>query len=111
LLSATVQPQDEGLELVWRAAAPNGGSLQVFAQALDGGGAIAAQADGPLGTELYPGAWWRPGEVVRETREFRWPDPENVGGIIEVRIGLYDPVTNVRLARVDSNLDYAAVAP
>jgi 4-amino-4-deoxy-L-arabinose transferase-like glycosyltransferase len=110
LLSATTQPGGDGLELVWSAAA-NGGALQVFVQALDGNGAIAAQADGPLGTELYPSDWWRPGEIVREVRKFRWAHPENAGGIVEIRIGLYDPVTNARLARADSELDYVIVAP
>jgi 4-amino-4-deoxy-L-arabinose transferase-like glycosyltransferase len=110
LLSVMAQPQDRGLELVWRATSPNGGALQVFAQALDAGGAIAAQADGPLGTELFPNTWWRPGETVRETREFRWAGPDRPADLV-IRVGLYDPVTNARLARVNSDLDYVEITP
>jgi hypothetical protein len=111
LLSGAARPASGGLsvELVWRAAAPTGAALQVFAQAWTGG-AILAQADGPLGTELYPNPWWRPGETVREVREFRWTGPVSPADVV-VRVGLYDPVTNTRLARVGSELDYVEVAP
>jgi hypothetical protein len=111
LLSATTRPVTGGLilELVWRAAHPDGAAHQVFAQAW-AGGAIIAQADGPLGTMLFPSEWWRPGETVLEERRLAWTDPVNVANIT-IRVGLYDAATGVRLKRTDSTQDYVEIAP
>src|SRR5262249_12013211 len=61
LLSAAAQPSPAGisLQLVWRAIRPDGAAHQVFVQAWSAG-QVVAQADGPLGTALYPSQWWRP---------------------------------------------------
>jgi hypothetical protein len=111
LLSAVsrLQPGGLRLELVWRATKPDGAPHQVFAQAWVGD-QIMAQADGPLGTALYPSDWWRPGETVWEARDFAWPGKTNFTGVT-FRVGLYDAATGVRVGRTDSTLDYAAVTP
>ena len=111
LLSAATRPIPGGLilELVWRAAKPDGAAHQVFAQAW-AGGAIIAQADGPLGTMLFPSEWWRPGETVLEERRLAWTEPVNNANVT-IRVGLYDVATGVRFKRTDSTLDYVEIAP
>ena len=111
LLSAAgrAQPGGPRLELVWRAAKPDGMAHQVFAQAWVGD-QIVAQADGPLGTALYPSEWWRPGETVWEARDFAWPDKTDLTGVT-FRVGLYDAATGARVGRIDTALDYVAITP
>jgi hypothetical protein len=116
LLSAVARPSPSGempagltLQLVWRGARPDGVPHQVFAQAW-AGGQIVAQADGPLGTTLYPSQWWRPGETVLETRVFTWPLNNNFAGVT-IRVGIYDVTNSIRLGRTDSALDYVQLSP
>ena len=111
LLSAVTGTQPGGfrLELVWRAARPDGAPHQVFAQAW-AGDQIIAQADGPLGSALFPSDWWRPGEMVWEAHDFTWPDHVAHSGVT-FRVGLYNAATGVRVGRIDSTLDYAAITP
>lgn len=111
LLSAVARPAPNGLrlELVWRAARPDGAPHQVFAQAW-AGRQIVAQADGPLGTTLYPSEWWRPGETVWEARDFTWPVNLSGSGV-SIRVGIYDVTTGIRVGRTDSTLDFVEIAP
>jgi len=111
LLSAHTRPTAAGLrlELVWRAAQPDGVPHQVFAQAWLGG-QIVAQADSPLGTALFPSEWWRPGETVWEARDFTWPVNVSVTGVT-IRVGIYDVSSGIRVSRPDSTLDYVEIAP
>ena len=111
LLSAVTRPAPDGLrlELVWRAARPDGAPHQVFAQAWQGG-QIVAQADGPLGTALFPSEWWRPGETVWEARDFTWPVNMSTTGVA-LRVGIYDVSSGIRVSRTDSTLDYVEIAP
>jgi 4-amino-4-deoxy-L-arabinose transferase-like glycosyltransferase len=111
LVHAQTRAAEAGLllELTWQAPIAPGRSVQVFAQAL-AGGEMVAQADGPLGTELFPSTWWRAGESVVETRRFEWPGQTAPAGV-RLRVGLYDPVSNVRFPRIDSELDYVDLAP
>lgn len=111
LLSAVTRTQPNGLrlELVWRADRPDGAAHQVFAQAWVGE-QIMAQADGPLGSALYPSEWWRPGETVWEARDFAWPGNVGRNGVT-FRVGLYNAATGARVGRIDSTLDYVAITP
>jgi 4-amino-4-deoxy-L-arabinose transferase-like glycosyltransferase len=109
LLAAETHPEPGGLRLALTWQADGQRRMQVFAQAI-AGEAIVAQADGPLGTELLPSAWWRPGETVVEIRNLRWPGAMAPAGA-RLRVGLYDPDTNVRFARVDSVLDFVELVP
>ena len=111
VLSAVTRPAPGGLilELVWRAARPDGASHQVFAQAW-AGNQIIAQADGPLGTTLFPSEWWRPGERVAQDHAFTWPVNMTSSGVT-IRVGIYDVKTGIRLSRTDSTLDYVEVTP
>jgi 4-amino-4-deoxy-L-arabinose transferase-like glycosyltransferase len=111
LLSAVTRPMPNGLrlELVWRAARPDGAPHQVFAQAWSGG-QIVAQADGPLGTALFPSEWWRPGERVWEARDFTWTGNLSSTGVT-IHVGIYDVNSGIRVSRTDSTLDYVEIAP
>ncbi len=101
LLAYSEQPTPEGgrVALVWQAEQAPGRDYQVFAQAV-AGDTIVAQADGPLGSVLYPSGLWRPGEAVAETRFFSLPAGTTWAGMT-VRIGIYDLATGARLPRVD----------
>jgi hypothetical protein len=88
------------VRLVWRVDWAPGRDYQVYAAALGGGGEVLAQADGPLGLGLYPSSWWRPGEVVQETRAFSLPPGLNT--LAAVQIGLYDLASGERLKRTDA---------
>jgi hypothetical protein len=111
LLTAETRPEAGGLALTltWQAASIPQRPVRVFAQAVSGG-AIVAQADGPLGTALFPSQWWRAGDVVVETRRFQWPDQAAPAGV-RLRVGLYDPETNVRYPRLDSSLEFVELEP
>jgi 4-amino-4-deoxy-L-arabinose transferase-like glycosyltransferase len=109
LVAAETQAEPGGLSLMLTWQADRGRRVQVFAQAVVGE-EIVAQADGPLGTELLPSVWWRPGDTVVETRTLRWPSGTAPAGA-RLRIGLYDPETNARYARLDSNSDFVDLAP
>jgi 4-amino-4-deoxy-L-arabinose transferase-like glycosyltransferase len=111
LLSAVTRPAPNGLrlELVWRGSHPDGAAHQVFAQAWVGG-QIVAQADGPLGTALFPSEWWRPGETVWEARDFTWPVNTSRTGMA-IRVGIYDVTSGIRVSRTDSTLDFVEITP
>jgi 4-amino-4-deoxy-L-arabinose transferase-like glycosyltransferase len=105
------------LELGWQASHAPGSDVQVFAVAFDGPPAqgALAQADGPLGSELYPASWWRADELVVEERFFDWPDGAAPAGV-EIHIGLYDLATGARRQRTDAPgdsvvIDLERVAP
>jgi hypothetical protein len=94
--------------LLWRAAQAPRQEYRVFVHAVTGDD-ILAQADGPLGTKLYPASWWRPGEVVRETHSLTLM-PAVADGVI-IRLGLYAPETGTRLKRLDVPGDSLEIAP
>ncbi len=72
---------------------------------------LVAQADGPLGTSLYPSAWWRAGEVVLETRTFDLPADIRWADVTRLQIGVYDPNTGQRLLRTDAPGDTIDLSP
>jgi hypothetical protein len=107
---AAAQPDGLALELTWQAPQAPWKDIQVFAQAWAAGEMIA-QADGPLGTELYPSAWWPAGAVVRETR---WLSATTEPGVT-VRVGMYDLTSLARYRRLDpgagGQADYVEIVP
>jgi hypothetical protein len=78
------------LTLYWRALDFPRAEYSVFVHALDGEGAIVAQNDGP--PAAAPMWCWVPGEVVADERLLAAPPETEAAGV-----GLYDPVTGVRL--------------
>jgi len=69
---------------------------------------MPAQADGPLGTDLYPNPAWAAGAVVRETRELVL---QVESGSPALRVGLYDPNTLARVPRADAAADFVEIRP
>jgi len=96
------------LTLTWQAPPGLNAPLQVFVQAWDGE-QMPAQADGPLGTDLYPNPAWAAGAVVRETRELVLQVES--GSTALVRVGLYDPNTLARVPRADAAEDFVEIRP
>lgn len=108
LLACDLAP-DGRLELLWQAEQAPGRDWQVFAQALEGE-VVIAQADGPLGGDLFPNRLWRAGQVVAETRSLSLP-AEGDWSAITLHVGLYDLASGARLPRVDGPGDaYVATA-
>ena len=110
LLSVSTTPTAGGglAQLTWRAQRAPSQAYQVFALAL-AGETLLAQADGPLGGELFPSPLWRAGEVVAETRTFALP----AGAAWDettLRFGLYDLASGVRLPRLDQPGDYFEIS-
>jgi hypothetical protein len=97
------------VELVWRAATAPGRDYQVLAQA-SLAGELLAQADGPLGTALYPSRLWRTGELVQETRQFELPAGAAWADVV-LTLGLYDLNTGQRLPRLDAAGDTLTLSP
>jgi hypothetical protein len=98
------------LRLLWHTETAPVQELHVYAAAFVDE-ALAAQADGPLGTSLYPSAWWRAGEVVWETRTFNLPADVRWADVTQVQIGVYDPNTGQRLPRTDAPGDTIDLSP
>ena len=107
LLAYTWLPEAGRLALTWQTEQAPGRDVQVFAQALQGP-TLIAQADGPLGSALYPSRLWRAGELVAETRQFSLSADAWDGMTID--IGLYDLDSGARLARVDQPGDAYSIA-
>lgn len=78
------------LTLYWRALDFPRAEYSAFVHALDAAGAMVAQSDGPpAGAPMW---CWVPGEVAADTRLLAAPP-----GTEAVGVGLYDPLTGVRL--------------
>ena len=88
------------LTLTWQATTPLTAPVQVFAQAW-AGDILLTQADGPLGTALYPSPLWSAGAVVREQRVLVMQLSEAVSPL-RLRVGLYNPETLARVPRADA---------
>jgi hypothetical protein len=79
------------LRLVWRAVGQPVGRFHVFVHAVDDGGRIVAQSDGPPAAGAFPTAAWPAGAPIEDRHLL--PPPRGV-----IRVGLYDPVSGQRLA-------------
>ena len=85
------------LTLYWQAGDAPGGSLKRFVHLLGADGRIVAQSDELLHKDAIPVMYWRSGEYVVDHPKFASPQ---VTGVQEVCVGLYDAVTEERLAAV-----------
>ncbi len=84
------------ISLLWRAEAETSTSYRVFIHVVDGDGQILAQADGEPANWTRPTTGWVPGEYILDSHTLTLPPdlPDDAG----LRIGLYNPTTNRRLA-------------
>jgi len=101
---------DGQLRLLWYSDAAPGRELHVYTAAFVEE-TLVAQADGPLGTNLYPSDGWRAGEVVLETRTFNLPTGVRWTDVTRLQVGVYDPNTGQRLPRTDTPGDILDISP
>ncbi len=88
------------LTLYWKLAGdqPVPADYTVFVHLVDEQGSLIVEpADGPPVEGAWPTSAWLPGQVVVDTRLVALP-PNLHPGRYDVRVGLYDPNTGVRLA-------------
>jgi hypothetical protein len=97
-LDADVAPGDVvDLVLAWEALAEITVPYRVFVHVVDDQGTIIAQNDGePVGW-TRPTTGWAIGEIVIDGRPLRIPGDADAG-VYEVRAGVYDATSRVRLA-------------
>ncbi|MGQ9548164.1 MAG: glycosyltransferase family 39 protein [Roseiflexus sp.] len=86
------------IELHWRAGAPPGRNLMLFAHALDSNNQIIAQHDGPLAP--VPTGVWQSNEAYRSRAAVLLP-PDAPQATYRLLIGVYDPQTGERLRLED----------
>jgi hypothetical protein len=94
---------DGGLTLHWEAVGGLDRSYHVFVHALDAGGAILAQSDGPPAAGRAPTDGWSLGDRVDDPRSM-----SVAPGSYRVIVGLYDPATGARLLTRDGG-DHVAL--
>jgi hypothetical protein len=90
----TAQPAR--LTLYWRTQAPLPARYTVFIHALDAGGDVMAQFDGPPVHGLYPSDAWWPGQMIADEHSLDLP-----GAAETLSLGLYDPASMARLPVTD----------
>jgi hypothetical protein len=83
--------------LHWHALETPDRNYHVFVHLLDAYGAIRAQDDGPPAEGQAPTLGWLPGEYVRDPHRLELP-LDLPQGVVRLRVGLYDPVTQERPA-------------
>jgi len=88
------------LTLYWRGLALMDTSYSVFVHLLDEEGQIVAQHDSIPGGGVLPTTGWAEGEVVTDAHQIPIPR-EAPTGIYALTVGIYDPVTGVRLPVLD----------
>jgi hypothetical protein len=101
LVGLTVAPADGSLtvELVWGAEADIPSPYKVFVHALDPNGNILAQSDAIPAAGLRPTTGWLPGEFVTDVHRLAIA----LDQVAQLRIGLYDPLTGIRLKLPDGS--------
>ena len=80
----------------WRSPVPIEDSFKVFTHIVDPGGQVVAQHDDIPGDGLYPTNSWEPDEAIVDRYAIRLPE-DIPPGRYEVRLGLYDEVSGLRL--------------
>ncbi len=97
------------ITLYWQAAAAPTQNYTVFVQLLDADDQWLAGADAPPVNNFFPTAMWQAGDWVDDLHTLAIPADLPPGDYV-VRVGMYDPDTGARLARLDGNGDSVDVA-
>jgi hypothetical protein len=92
------------LTLYWEATAQPAQEYTVFVHLLSQDSSIIAGADGPPVAGDYPTSWWQPGDQVDDSHAILLP-PDLASGIYQIVVGLYNPTTGFRAARLDGTGD------
>jgi hypothetical protein len=103
LLGHQLQPQAGGVAvtLYWQTQRLPAADYAVFAHLIQGD-AIVAQYDGSPGGSAAPTGGWLPGQRFSTQVTLVPPAGVRLGGVYQVRVGLYDPVSGARLAVQDA---------
>ena len=101
LQGARLSPAEGALhvDLWWEARAALETDRTVFVHLVDGRGQLVANGDGPPLQGGFPTRMWRPGDRVLDAHVIPLP-PDLPPGSYNVAVGLYDPVSGVRLAAI-----------
>jgi hypothetical protein len=84
------------MTLYWSAANFPQGIYSTFVHMVDAGGTRWAQDDGPPQGDVYPTAYWWPGEVYRDRKVL--PLPQDLpADLYRLDAGVYDPLTGTHL--------------
>jgi hypothetical protein len=89
------------LTLTWQAESLNDTSYTVFVHLLDDEEHIYAQCDMPPLAGTRPTTSWLPGEILRDTYTLT-ANANTPPGTYRLKVGLYDPATNIRLPVTDA---------
>lgn len=106
LVGATLSPtpprsgEPLAVTLVWQAEVPVGRSLKVFVHLAGPDGQPVVQDDAVPGNWTRPTDRWLPGEYVEDSHTLPVPAAPPPGPY-RLLVGLYDPLTGVRLTRPD----------
>ena len=96
------------LMLYWQANDTPAADYTVFVQLLDQEGNWLAGADAPPVNNFYPTSLWQVGDSIDDLHILMLPDALPSGNY-SIIIGLYDPITGVRLLRTDSRGDFVEI--
>jgi len=87
--------------LTWAAKAAPPQDYNVFVHLVDADGTMIAQHDGPPNQGRYPTMWWLPGDVIADAHTL--PIAAPLPDAVQLRVGMYDPVTFTRLPITDAH--------
>jgi hypothetical protein len=97
---AAGEPGAMRLTLHWKSLALMDTSYTVFVHLLDVQNNVVASGDAPPGSGEFPTTGWIENEYIADTHAFALPT-DLPAGAYQIEIGLYDPVTGVRLKTLD----------
>jgi hypothetical protein len=86
--------------LYWQTDAPIPQDYSIFLHLLDANGELIGQADGTPYQNQYPTTAWRPGQLIEDVRSIP-STATDASQISQFAIGVYDPLTGVRLEAID----------
>jgi hypothetical protein len=96
------------IELIWRGGeTPSPMSYTVFVQLLNPQGQVIAQSDSIPSQGERPMTGWRQDEIIRDIHNLTYNESA-IAGPVSLIIGMYDPVTGLRVTLADSS-DYVTV--
>jgi hypothetical protein len=98
LAEAAFDAGRQRLTLIWNCLAPLSADETIFVHVFDANGQLVAQADGAPLRDLFPFSECRSGEQIRDIRSVSLLD-----GASTVKVGVYNRVTQQRLAALDAN--------
>ncbi|GIV78333.1 MAG: hypothetical protein KatS3mg050_2727 [Litorilinea sp.] len=97
--------EPKGLTLAWSTTQTLHKDYRVFLHIVDAQGHILAQVDGEPQHGLAPTSTWRSGEQIRDTITWEAQTPS----WSSILVGLYDPITNERLAVLEPPVEDNAI--